>query len=358
MSDKTDYVPAGKLSVGMRFRSNHDSDWSYRVIGVYHDAVFAKSSEEGLERWDLTEKVIPFLELIGSDAVEYFNKHAEATAAKPTDTEGIGQRREGMNTTWRILIDKEMKLYGDSFSNLVSCTMNNDELNAVFDQHLSDEQKFTIWTHSRVYFPATYDSFMWATSVSRHPDGKPKLSVGGGTDGTPSGFDDEEDEDEATTPESHDNRIISESMKRSNTFTAVPQENPNVISDSTRNLIPTKTSTEDLKKELESIVRALDDHEKRLKLIEEALNGLRIAFDRRENVALRLPDQIVPVGKLRVGERFMQNNSPEIWTVMRKENEEVIACSSSLQGHFAYYQEVVFISSPVSDYPMDQEQDQ
>ena len=38
---------------------------------------------------------------------------------------------------------------------------------------------FTVWTETRVYFPATYDGDVWVTSVPRNPCDEAKSPVGG-----------------------------------------------------------------------------------------------------------------------------------------------------------------------------------
>lgn len=86
-----------------------------------------------------------------------------------------------MNTTWRALISEEMTGYRESWDDIESCTLTDEEL----DQSFNDSdgtvtgEPFTIWTAKRVYFPACNEDYEWCASVSRHPDGKRTYHVGG-----------------------------------------------------------------------------------------------------------------------------------------------------------------------------------
>lgn len=84
-------------------------------------------------------------------------------------------------TTWEEQILKEMKNVGETFQDLVSCTLSNRELLKEFDSGFggSEGLAFTLWTSNRVYFPVVYDGAEWVSSVSRNPDGKPTCHVGG-----------------------------------------------------------------------------------------------------------------------------------------------------------------------------------
>ena len=77
--------------------------------------------------------------------------------------------------TWRELISSEMKKHADSFDNLVSCTLSDDDLDEEFDSGYGKTRgkPFTLWTKDRVYFPLSYDGLEFVGSVSRFPDGKP-----------------------------------------------------------------------------------------------------------------------------------------------------------------------------------------
>jgi len=85
-------------------------------------------------------------------------------------------------TTWRKSIQYEMAEHGDSWENVVSCTMDDAGLDGKFwdGYGIADQPSFTVWTVDRVYFPVCYDGAQWAGSVARNPDGKPTKAQGGG----------------------------------------------------------------------------------------------------------------------------------------------------------------------------------
>ena len=84
-----------------------------------------------------------------------------------------------MNTTWRKLIDEERKRANDT-SDLVHCTLTEEQLNEVFDAGMGDDApSFTLWTEARVYFLAIYDSSVWAASAPRNPCDEVTRRVGG-----------------------------------------------------------------------------------------------------------------------------------------------------------------------------------
>jgi hypothetical protein len=84
--------------------------------------------------------------------------------------------------TWKNKIELEMKMHEDSWANIQSCTLLENELNQEFDDGFGGENglPFTVWTNKRVYFPICYDGAEWCGSVSRHPDGKATAHQGGG----------------------------------------------------------------------------------------------------------------------------------------------------------------------------------
>lgn len=95
------------------------------------------------------------------------------------------------NTTWREMIDSEMRLRSDSWANIVdrvgqqanksdgdrpwNWVWTNDPtetwLDVEFDSGYGTEEgcAFTVWTHDWVYFPICYDGAEWVGSVPRHP---------------------------------------------------------------------------------------------------------------------------------------------------------------------------------------------
>ena len=84
-------------------------------------------------------------------------------------------------TTWKEQILKEMKIVGETFQDVVSCTLTEEQLLKEFDCSFGASQglSFTLWTSNRVYFPVVYDGAEWVRSVSRNPNGKPTEHVGG-----------------------------------------------------------------------------------------------------------------------------------------------------------------------------------
>lgn len=86
-----------------------------------------------------------------------------------------------MNTNWKELIQHEMNKRKETFDDVVSSTLTEEELLKEFDCGFggSEGVPFTLWTTNRVYFPAVYDGSEWVESVSRNPDGKPTSHIGG-----------------------------------------------------------------------------------------------------------------------------------------------------------------------------------
>jgi hypothetical protein len=86
-------------------------------------------------------------------------------------------------TTWKEQILKEMDKVGETFQDVVSCTLTDKELLKEFDCcnycGPGEGLAFTLWTSNRVYFPVACDGAEWVESVSRNPDGKPTDHVGG-----------------------------------------------------------------------------------------------------------------------------------------------------------------------------------
>ena len=84
-------------------------------------------------------------------------------------------------TNWKEQIKYEMKQYDETFEDVVSCTLTDEELlEEYYEGYGTSEGKpFTLWTKNRVYFPVVYDGAEWCGSVSRNPDGKPTSHIGG-----------------------------------------------------------------------------------------------------------------------------------------------------------------------------------
>lgn len=85
------------------------------------------------------------------------------------------------NTTWRELLSDELKDNGESWDDLVSITLSDEQLDEKFYDGYggSEGAPFTLWTTNRVYFPVVYDGSEWVGSVSRSPDGKATYHLGG-----------------------------------------------------------------------------------------------------------------------------------------------------------------------------------
>ena len=85
-------------------------------------------------------------------------------------------------TTWKKEIYKKMKGNRETWDDVVSSTISKKELNVKFDDGYGCEEgiPFTIWTKKNVYFPACYDGSEWCASVSRNPNGKRTIHIGGG----------------------------------------------------------------------------------------------------------------------------------------------------------------------------------
>lgn len=82
---------------------------------------------------------------------------------------------------WKKSIQIEMESNGDSFANVVSSTLSEEELNHNFDDGygLEEGKPFTLWTNDYVYFPVMYDGSEWCGSVPRNPNGVATEHQGG-----------------------------------------------------------------------------------------------------------------------------------------------------------------------------------
>ena len=83
-------------------------------------------------------------------------------------------------STWREMITDVMEIYGESFADVVSSTITDEQLDVEFDSGFGSPEgiPFTIWTKNRVYFPHEYDGAESVRSVSRNPDGAPTSHYG------------------------------------------------------------------------------------------------------------------------------------------------------------------------------------
>ena len=86
-------------------------------------------------------------------------------------------------TTWRKEIADAMEPHGESWSNVIAMAPSESE--GWLDEEFHDGyggaegDSFTVWTSTRVYFPAVYDGAEWVESVARFPDGKVTHHIGG-----------------------------------------------------------------------------------------------------------------------------------------------------------------------------------
>jgi hypothetical protein len=85
-------------------------------------------------------------------------------------------------TTWRKEILNEMESHKETWDDVVSNTLTEQELDVEFNNGYGGTNgiPFTLWTKNRVYFPVQYDGSEWVSSVSRNPDGRATEHVGGG----------------------------------------------------------------------------------------------------------------------------------------------------------------------------------
>jgi len=58
-------------------------------------------------------------------------------------------------TTWRQLIADELEYQGETWAEVVACTLSDAELDEPFDAGFGrlNGRPFTLWTRRRVYFP-------------------------------------------------------------------------------------------------------------------------------------------------------------------------------------------------------------
>ncbi len=84
-------------------------------------------------------------------------------------------------TNWFALISEEMMLYKESFSDVVSSTLQEKDLFNEFEVGFGPSPsgvEFTVWTRNRVYFPLIDQGLEGVGSVSRNPDGKKTAHIG------------------------------------------------------------------------------------------------------------------------------------------------------------------------------------
>jgi hypothetical protein len=83
-------------------------------------------------------------------------------------------------TTWKTELEEELSKCKEAFTDIISITLTNTELNTPFDGDYGRlrGKPFTAWTKTRVYFPVNYDGSEFVGSASRNPDGLPTAHIG------------------------------------------------------------------------------------------------------------------------------------------------------------------------------------
>lgn len=103
--------------------------------------------------------------------------------------DGSENRESCRLTSLRELISDEMENRDDSWDNVIStvvelsCPYEDKIVTSEFTDEILDREfyhghgggnchYFSMWTKTRVYYPAEYDGLIWVASRSRNPDGK------------------------------------------------------------------------------------------------------------------------------------------------------------------------------------------
>lgn len=102
----------------------------------------------------------------------------EREQAVNKDVTGVGAMMK-CGTNWRRLIGARIKGVGESWADVVACTLSEDELDVVFNDGFgwAEGKPFTVWTHKHVFFPVDYDGAESVGCVSRDPDGKATMHI-------------------------------------------------------------------------------------------------------------------------------------------------------------------------------------
>lgn len=84
-----------------------------------------------------------------------------------------GENPNAMNT-WRSMISEEMTEQNDAWTEIVGCTLSQEQLDAEHPDHLYKPDgvpfpPFTLWTKTRVYFDVENCERHECRSVPRHP---------------------------------------------------------------------------------------------------------------------------------------------------------------------------------------------
>lgn len=83
-------------------------------------------------------------------------------------------------TTWKIQISKALEENKETWQDIISCTLSEEELHVDIYSYVGSEKAFTAWSHNFVYFPGRYDGDEWCASVPRAPNGVATGQVGSG----------------------------------------------------------------------------------------------------------------------------------------------------------------------------------
>jgi hypothetical protein len=85
-------------------------------------------------------------------------------------------------TTWKKEIEEELENNGETWSDIIYNTLDDEEVLKEFDCGYGGTEglPFTAWTSKRVYFPICYDGAEWCSSVPRDPCSERTRHKGGG----------------------------------------------------------------------------------------------------------------------------------------------------------------------------------
>lgn len=75
-------------------------------------------------------------------------------------------------TTWRALITEALTARGETWRDVVACTLDDAALDAAFEGGFSTDWSaaaFTLWTARHVYLDMTSDGPAWVRCVPREP---------------------------------------------------------------------------------------------------------------------------------------------------------------------------------------------
>jgi hypothetical protein len=86
-----------------------------------------------------------------------------------------------MKTSWREKLQFVLKANLESFADIVSNTMTDEQMDAKFDSGYGgvNGTAFIVWTTNYVYFPLMYDGSECVGCVARNPNGQPTSHQGG-----------------------------------------------------------------------------------------------------------------------------------------------------------------------------------